>query len=125
MTILALLYSKLTSFFAIGAGIVGLFLYRKNTKLKQEIENANFISGQAQASKDQIEEMVAKAEKVIAKQKQIQSDTPTDRESIHEWLRELSRRGSARSSSNEADKQSLQDDNARVSVSEPKNNRGA
>lgn len=88
-TILAFLSQKILLIGAFMGSLYIFWLKRSETKAKEEAKDAHFVSLQAQATQDQVETLVEKAQNVMAQQTNVECSA-CDRGSINRWLSEQS-----------------------------------
>ena len=113
--------TTLYAFFAdklllIGAFIGGLYVFwlkRSEAKAKEEAKDAQIVSLQAQATQDQIETLVEKAQDVMAQQTNVECSA-CDRGSINLWLSEESNVSRADSVSKTVNPKDLSHDTATI-----------
>jgi|GEM_PF-4779202 len=110
-------------FLLIGAALGSLYvlwLKRSETKAKEDAKDAHFVSLQAQATQDQVETLVEKAQNVMAQQTNVECSV-CDRDSIHSWLSEQSHITSADSLSKASHPKPLLNDATSISKTTSKN----
>jgi len=104
-------------FLLIGAFMGSLYIFwlkRSETKAKEDAKDAHFVSLQAQATQDQVETLVEKAQNVMAQQTNVECSV-CDRDSIHSWLSEQSHITSADSLSKASHPKPLLNDATSIS----------